>query len=1291
MIYLLSFCLLLTHLWIGSIGCAVYHIILSPDHYCPAEPCLTLPSFVANVSLYLESNTLLIFQPGNHVIHSKLSITDVVNFSMISNHSRTGITCENDSRPKFIFEAVNHVYVRNINFLECRGEIYRFFIKLITVTASSLVLVKCNFEDNARIDVISAAHSNITIAQSIFKNNIEYEILTFYHCNATIVSTTFIDNAGNLLHERNPTFRLDIDAIMTVSTLTIMSCEFRNNYLNNSQCILDMPISDISIYDTKFVGNKACVLKAFESVINTDNSTFKRNYGLAMHLTYCKVDIHNSVFNNNEDGALRLWSTIAHIYGSEFRENIAKSTGGAIQCSSGLVSFSETCILADNQAKQGGAIYLSYRVRCFAANGATVIIANNTASEFGGGIYLDHHSNLTLRSQSTLWILENWATADGGGIYLDDHSNITLRSHSTLQILENRAKDKGGGIYASESSFINLGFKSHDIGQISNSNIYFYRNQARKGGGLYLGLNSIVYAFPCLNSIAKFDKNSADYGGAVYVYAKTTLQYYYSNPECFFQSLRNPAQRYNSNSTIKCSNLEKFPFHFSLNRANYSGFSLHKVAFNNCSIDGRSFEEFKLLSIISNIQTSDIGSSLVQICYCEKGIPKCAKQIPFIDIKTEQKVALEVAIVDRGNHIVSGSIESEIRGSVQIRDDQKIQKIINGCTQLILTILYSLDTSQQLILSPQLDEGSTYITTVRSKRSIKLNFLACTDCPIGFQQIKDDARGCDCVCNVVLESYIIGCNYTRETITKKGTTAWISYLSTKNTSGYLIYPYCPMDYCLPPDVTVEINLNLPNGADAQCAHDHTGLLCGTCSPGLSLSLGSSHCLQCHTHWPGVLVVIITSSLLAGLILVSSLLMLNLTVANGTLNGLIFYANIVATNRYKFFPSTSFVTAFVSWFNLEMGIDTCFFDGMDLYWKTWIELAFPTYILVLVVLVIVFSECSVKFARIVGKRNPIATLDTLILLCYVKFLRTVIIAFSFVTLDYPDGSHPVVWWPDATVGYFSGKHIVLWAVAAIIFLVGLFYTVLLFSWQWLLYYQHKTILKWIQTQRLRMFIEPYHAPYAFKHRYWTGLLLLVRVAIYIVSAADVSGDRGITLLAIGIIAIILLILVSCRPYKSWPVEVLEIGCYANIAGLCLATLYVSKVRKSQEAVGYISGTITLVLLLIVLTYHVVTQLFFKTKLGKKFKKKFNHQLNDSENEEQVSFVTTQDSEEGKPATYSEVDPPPRRDAVPLSYFVNLRSRRSTIDSVPGSAANYEENELRPIEQAINSSTPYSLMK
>ena len=197
---------------------------------------------------------------------------------------------------------------------------------------------------------------------------------------------------------------------------------------------------------------------------------------------------------------------------------------------------------------------------------------------------------------------------------------------------------------------------------------------------------------------------------------------------------------------------------------------------------------------MSNIQTSDIGSSLVHVCYCDNGFPNCSKQIPYMNVKPGEKIILHVAIADRGNHIVSGSIVSEISGSMQIRDDQKIQNVTNGCTPLIFNIIYSIETSQQLIMSPQLKKDSIHRGL---ERHIKINFLACINCPIGVQRIKDDAKGCDCVCDVIKSWGINNCNYTRETISKKGTTAWITYLSVKNASGYLVYPYCPMDYCLP--------------------------------------------------------------------------------------------------------------------------------------------------------------------------------------------------------------------------------------------------------------------------------------------------------------------------------------------------------------------------------------------------------------------------------------------------------------------------------------------------------------
>jgi hypothetical protein len=221
----------------------------------------------------------------------------------------------------------------------------------------------------------------------------------------------------------------------------------------------------------------------------------------------------------------------------------------------------------------------------------------------------------------------------------------------------------------------------------------------------------------------------------------------------------------------------------------------------------------------------------------------------------------------------------------------------------------------------------------------------------------------------------------------------------------------------------------------------------------------------------------------------------------------------------------------------------------------------------------------------------------------------------------------------------------------------------------------------------MFVEPNHAPYDFKHRYWAGLLLLVRVIVYIISTADVSSDRAITLLAIGVVVYLLTILLCIfRPYKRRLVLVLEVICYGNIVCFCFATFYISiKAGKSQDAIAYISGTVLLILFLVVLLYHIVTHLFLTIRPKKWLK---NKSFRGIKIDQQISLVV-QGKKNDEPVTYSEVAPPAREEAEPLSDSDNLTSRTNTVSE---STVSYEENELRPIEHKVtDSSTPYFLMK
>ena len=149
--------------------------------------------------------------------------------------------------------------------------------------------------------------------------------------------------------------------------------------------------------------------------------------------------------------------------------------------------------------------------------------------------------------------------------------------------------------------------------------------------------------------------------------------------------------------------------------------------------------------------------------------------------------------------------------------------------------------------------------------------------------------------------------------------------------------------------------------------------------------------------------------------------------------------------------TSLLMVFVSLLNLDVRLDVCYFPGMDTYIKSWLQLAFPTYVFILVVIVIVVSSYSIRFSKLIGNKDPVANLATLILLSYAKFHR---ICFESLSVGILISVLMVlviaIWPPDATVSYLNGKHIPLFVVAVLILLVSLIYTALLFFWQWRFY-------------------------------------------------------------------------------------------------------------------------------------------------------------------------------------------------------------------------------------------------
>ena len=211
-------------------------------------------------------------------------------------------------------------------------------------------------------------------------------------------------------------------------------------------------------------------------------------------------------------------------------------------------------------------------------------------------------------------------------------------------------------------------------------------------------------------------------------------------------------------------------------------------------------------------------------------------------------------------------------------------------------------------------------------------------CPPGFQLSKLTAQ---CECNSLLKDRGLSCNISGATpVVHRTKSVWISINPNRNDT--ILHDNCPLDYCKPTSFWLQLE-----HPDEQCAYNHSGLLCGRCQSNLSLAIGTSQCLEC----TNIHLTLLLPFALAGLMLVLFLIVCNFTVSIGSINGLIFYANIVRVNHAFFFgtPPTfslkviqQMLAVFVAWLNLDLGIETCFLYDMDAYIQTWLQFVFPFY-------------------------------------------------------------------------------------------------------------------------------------------------------------------------------------------------------------------------------------------------------------------------------------------------------------------------------------------------------------
>ena len=94
------------------------------------------------------------------------------------------------------------------------------------------------------------------------------------------------------------------------------------------------------------------------------------------------------------------------------------------------------------------------------------------------------------------------------------------------------------------------------------------------------------------------------------------------------------------------------------------------------------------------------------------------------------------------------------------------------------------------------------------------------------------------------------------------------------------------------------------------------------------------------------------------------------------------------------------------------------------------------------------------------------------------------------------------------------------------------------------------------------MDAYHAPYRKHTRYWTRLLLLLRLILFLIFAINANGSESVNLVAVSSVSLALLA-AQRRVYAHWLKDFLESSFFLNLGIFSAATFYLKEESDSQD--------------------------------------------------------------------------------------------------------------------------------
>ena len=1144
-----------------------------------SDDCKTLAYFAENSSDSFSSNTTFIFLHGVHILpHNRsIHVTNKVNMRLIGEKSGVCpvIQCEGDGG--FFFENIASLLLHCLTINEC---------------GQKMIFPPLNYPHKASLTTKLTVNLNMT--EVAIYNSCGYGILAYQVYGKSVLDKCqFVNNSGTD----------DDDGGNAAIVYTDCGVQSNNTHLK--------------ITSSEFVNG------SFVQRHNTNFSTGLVIYFYCSGVTVEIVDVimdGNNVYHGNKDSLKSRGGNLALVY------NVTSESHGNIV-------HVKNCKFINGTAKLGGGVYINYFPSLDSGRKNEVKITdssfeNNTATVDGGAIYFQIDQGITngfgenvdLQIENCSFTqnsVSSTVPVDAGvaisilNIYISNgsqsHYTQLVAMFKKLRFVQN-VLNSSDGFRSSASAIFYIKeqrgqaiiedcvFENNNASAISAYHSYVIfqgeieirNNSAFKGGGLLCEASYVIFSSDLTMVI---ENNSAAYvGGGIFVEDSCSQP----NSLCFYQP-----------TNVSASNNRSI--HLIDNTARFAGSQIYGGNIELCYLqvygDGDRTNHFKEYFNVSKNSSdlSRISSDPIMVCFCEQVDqiykPNCSitNLLYNEEIYPGEIIYITAAIVGQYNGTVPNVLEISLE-----EHGEKITINDTNCANMSYTL-----STDRLNVSVALRLYRTFNKLIKDNH-IKYMHVHTKKCPLGFTTYHSKPNK-HCVCEPLLtKNGYTKCFIENQTVLTTPP-RWIGYHvcenSTSLTSGFIFHDFCPFDYCKQDNVYIKSSAH-DFYEDDQCSYGRTGLLCGSCPPNLSSVVTSSTCTDCSGYSIFVSIMLSIAFGVGGIILVVVLFLCNFTVTEGTMSGLIFYANIFTVNVSILLPDNkytslnTFCIIFLSWLNLDPGVPMCFYHGLTEYHKIWGHFVFPVYLWLIAGFIILLCRRYTWAAHLVG-RNAVPVLATILLLSYTKINQGIIKSLSYTVVKFPGVNNTVVsvrvWLLDTSIEYLTGKHILLFIAAVIFGVLSLLYTLILLCVRPLQKNSHRRFLKWVN--KLKPLIDAYTCPHIIDERkqFWNGLLFLFRLLIICASFQYSTPQFILCVITSSCLILFMMTWSLGGIYKVWQLNLLSSSMLFNLGIISSITLYF--LSKSQSMQQYDSTTMinsqvfcSYVSILVVVTTFIVITLF-----------------------------------------------------------------------------------------------------